>query len=358
MRGGGEKPQKSDALRAVIQPGELGFFPFNSLGVTAMLHGQADCLISTREDPFIARLRNQTEFVVGEHTIPLKNNVFNGICDAFYRGKLPELIFVTSDMASIPSFIEEFMDFLEKLCSLGFLTQHDSDKIAILDRYVPQLIIGTYGVVYDVILEKLDASIDNLGALSVRQKDRLLQKITRGMFTSPVTGYDLLLTPPMIFDQPISINLAGSKSMYTVRTNQLLDSHQIACNFNPNGELGILEWEMNLAYRHIIHRVLPLLEDNKVKPDITPEQVSALMDTTGQKMGILPGMVVLSDALDGDVPRDKLCLSAVDMAILHQVKLLSQDAEVTELTTLMETLITLIKPLLRSSSSLMPAEQH
>lgn len=356
MQAGGEKSQKSDPLKAIVQTGEIGFYPLNSLSVSALFHGQTNCLIGNRDDKRCGQLRNQSEFEVSDQNIPIKNALFTGLCDAFYRGKLPELVVVTTDMTGIPAFIEELMDFLEKLSALGFLTSNDGDRVALLDRYVPQWVIGTYGVVFDAILEKLDTAIDNLGTLSARQEDRLLQKFTRAIFTSPEEGYDLALSSSLkLFGKPLAVNLAGSKSMYTVRTTQLLENHKIACHFNPNAELGILEWELNLAYKHMIHRILPLLtERHQTVLGFTAETITGLMDTLGQKHGILPGLVVLTDSAPPALPMEQLTLSAVDLAMLHQVKRLAESADVLELTSILDTLLHHVR-LQAESAAALPA---
>jgi hypothetical protein len=345
MQSGGDKPRKSESLQAVVQAGTVGFYPLNSLGLSALQHQQAECIIGTRDDAASQKLRGQSELVVDKQTLNIQGKVFTGFSDAFYRGKLPELVIVTSGMLEVPIFIEELMDFMEKLCSLGFLTApQEADEVAVLDRYVPQIVIASYGILFDVLLEKFQTSLANLGGFSPRQKERLLQKLSRGMFIEPEEGYDLSLNPYTLFPKPLALNLSGSKSMYTVKATQLLESHRIETHFNPNGELGVLEWEINLAHKHLLHRLFPLLKRHKIESPMSEKAFTKALDNLGQKMGILPGLVTVIEKSPTLKPKE-LAVSTLDLAILHQLRILAKSVDDMELQEVFDTLLEQVKPL-------------
>ena len=339
MVSGGERQPKSEALQAVVQTGQLGFYPLNSLALSALFHNQSHSILGHRDDTESQKFRQKSELELDKKTVPVAGKIFAGLSDAFYRGKLPEVVVVTSPMAELPAFIEEFMDFLEKLCSLGFLTQKDSDEVGLLNRYVPQFVIASYGVVFDVVLDKLGEAAQNMGALSARQKERLLQKFTRGVITSPTGGYDLQLHPWTLFPKPLALNLAGSKSMFTIRTTQVLESLQIPHQFNPNGDLGVLEVELNLAFNHLLSRVLPVLAEQTGKAPCEAKDLTAHFDKLGQKMGILPGLITQTPK-STDLPKpDALILSMSDLAILHQLCRLAKEASLPEQGTVFQALL-------------------
>ncbi len=348
-----EKLQKSPTLQAVVQFGEVGFYPYNSLSVSALFHSQAERIIGAKEDPITQKQRNLSEIKVSGKSLSIEKKLMGGFTDAFYRGKLPELIIVTSGMMETPEFIEEYLDFLEKLCILGFLSEPELEEVSLLDRYVPQLIIASYGMVYNVILQKLETALETMAQISPRNKDRLVQKISRAMFTNPDEGYDLSLVPLTLFKKPVALNLAGSKSIYTVKTTQLLEKYKIPCQFNPNGKLGILEWELNQAYKHLTHRIIPLLQLQEAAMDLKDTDVTALMETLGQKLGVLPGLTTLASSSKNPVPVEQLSFSTLDLAMVHQIGTLAQKVNFIELQNYTDALLQTIQPLVKSTPSAM-----
>ncbi len=333
MQSGGEKRQKGEPLKAIVQQGEIGFYPFNSIAVTALAAEQTNTVITGRDDAQSSKYRNLTEFQSGSQSVSLKGKFFTGLTDAFYRGKLPELVIVSSDMMGLPAFLEEFLDYLEKLCGLGFITPNDAEEMAALDKYVPQILIATYGVVYEVILDKLKIALNNLNALSLRQRERLLQKFSRGLITSAPDGYDLQLYPAIFFPSPVEIHLAGTKSLYLVKTTQILEAHQIPYQFNPNGELGVLELELSLAHRHLLSRTIPKILKEGVPLAFSPEDLTREMDNLGQQFDILPGLVTQSPRQGKAKPEKEIAfrLSAADVAMVHQLKSLARNVNATAL---------------------------
>lgn len=349
MPPGGEKSAKSDALQAVVQVGDIGFYPLNSLAVTALHRGQTKTIIAARDENQTGKLRLQSELKVGKDSLPVTGKLCEGLSDAFYRGRLPEVLIVTSPMAQVPAFLEELMDFLEKLCALGFLTQKDQDEVTMLNRYVPQIVLASYGVVYDVVLEKVGTAIENIKALSPRQRERLLQKFSRGVITTPGEGYDLNLEPLAFYPKPLALKLAGSKSMFTIRTTQLLETWKIAHEFNPNAELGAMEFELNLAYNHLAHRVLPLLAQSDKAWAKRQDELTQAFDALGQALGMLPGLVTLA-AKTSELPKiAELGLSLMDLALVHQVMRWVREANQSSSLPLFESLLDavgqVVKPL-------------
>jgi hypothetical protein len=354
MRGNEEKAQKTSRLQAIVQSGKLGLYPFNSLALSALFHGQAQSIIAARGDVFCDKLRQKSEFVVSSQTVNIQNKISVGFCDTFYRGKLPELVIVTSGMASLPEFIDDYMDFVEKLFSLGFLLGQDADEVTVLDQYVPQVIIASYGLVFDAVVEKLALSLKNINAISSRQKDRLLQKFSRGIFSSPNEGYDTQLNANELFTTPFKLHLSGSKSMYLIRVTKLLEQNGINYDMNPNGEIGVLEQELNLAYKHLVHRILPLLQHENRATAISPEQLKTQLDQLGQKLGLLPGLVTASAPLQPGWDLRQFDLSTVDLAIVHQIKVLASSIGLPEL---QETLQTLSDAISEKLAATMPQER-
>lgn len=322
MAEGDGKKQKPATQQAQVQPDRLGFYPLNSLAASALAHGQADVLIGATEDALASRLRQQTEWQVGNQALTVEGKIAVGISDAFYRGKLPELLIVTAGMSELPQFIESFLDYLEKLCSLGFLTETETDdELAVLDLYVPLIIIATYGIVYDAVTQKIKKAIGNLPTLSPRQRERLILKLMRATFSVPAPGYDLQLYSPVLFPAPLALTLSGTKSRYTVRAVQLLEQHQIPYVFNPH---GVVELELNLGYHHLARRVLPGLPaaSGAANDLLAPDALSTHMEQLGQALGLLPGMATATDTTHAGLSATESpsSLSMADVAITRQLE--------------------------------------
>jgi len=325
-----EKSKKSDGLQAVIQLGQIGFYPFNRLSVSALAHHHISAIIDTADLSQTAVWKTQSEW---------NGRVFPGFSDAFYRGKLPEVILVTSPMVEMPFWIESFMDFLEKLCVLGFFSQDAQDEIGVLDRYAPQIVIGSYGTLFDVAQEKLSRYLDNLSAMSSRQKERMLQKISRAFFTSPpyTLPEETGLSP---YPDPMALTLTGLKSSYTLRANELLEAHGIKVNFNPNGETGIYELELNLAYQHLSRNLTPPF----------PGNLAESMEKLGQNLGILPGLVTQTQSLFLAKDQKSVPPTMLDLAILHQLTGYARKTNMNEFAQQIQAWITLVQPLVEKTS--------
>ena len=342
------KRQKSETQQAMVQPNTIGFYPFNRLALTALAHHNASVILASPEDPFLTAYKHQQDVVLNKkHTVNLTNRVFNGFSDAFYRGKLPELVVVSADMTRIPEFLESFLDYMEKLCSLGFFSDEDSlDSAEQLDSYIPQIIVASYGIVYSVILQHLQTALDNMGALTPWQRERLSQKLCRGVLTSEPMGYYQQLNEPGMFDHPIQLMLAGNKSLYTLKSTQLLEQFNIAHQFNPNGELGIYEIELQLAYQHCVSTIVPLLKAQGITHPFTePKVLANWFDECGQVIGMIPGVITNAQLSKAAEPPKNAQLTLLDLAILHQLRSIAYDSGYTAGAETMKGFLDTLKPL-------------
>lgn len=336
-----EGKSRQKVQQAVVQKGQIGFYPFNSLSLSALYHGQAQCMIGSREQQEMGeRIRAQAEYKVGKTSVPITHKFFTGFCDAFYRGKLPELIVVAPSLTEIPPFVEELLDFIEKLASLGFLVSDTHEPDEALDRVMPLLMIASYGLVYEAILNKLKFALTNIRHFTPRQKERLLQRFSRAVFTSLPIGYDLQLSPAVLFPKPLAFNLAGTKSIYIIRATQVLDTHAaIPYQFNPSGNVGVLELELNLAHQHMCYRLFPLLRSHGVSLPCDDKQWTTAMDALGCKIGILPGLLITLHDKPQLPDVKQLSLSTMDVMILHQLKCMAKEAQVDDLLEIVSTML-------------------
>jgi hypothetical protein len=319
------------------------------LALTALAHHNASIIMAATDDPFLTTYKHQQEVVLDKkHTVNLTNRVFNGFSDAFYRGKLPELVIVSADMTRIPEFLESFLDYMEKLCSLGFFSDEDNlDSAEQLDSYIPQIVVASYGIVYSVILQHLQAALDNMGALTPWQRERLSQKLCRGVLTSEPTGYYQQLNEPGLFANPIQLMLAGNKSLYTLKSTQLLEHFNIAYQFNPNGELGIYEIELNLAYQHCLATIVPLLQSQGIThPFANPATLAQWFDECGQVVGLIPGVITNGTPAKSTVVKSETGqLALLDLAILHQLRSIAHESGYAMGAETMKVLLDTLKPL-------------
>jgi hypothetical protein len=205
--------------------------------------------------------------------------------------------------------------------------------------------------VFDVILDKMNTALSLISGISPRHRERILQKVSRGMWAFPEEGYDLTLTPLTLYPKPLALNVAGSSSIYTLRTTQLLETHGIPCEFNPNGSQGILEWEINLAYKHVLHRLLPLVNLG----DASSLDINEHFESLAKAYDILPGQVTCLDNAGSkskkSSPFKDYTLTTLDLAILHQLHQLAQGASLNSVAEFLDTLIHKIQPSVMTSTS-------
>ncbi|MCA9808618.1 MAG: hypothetical protein KC476_11750 [Cyanobacteria bacterium HKST-UBA06] len=309
------------AQQAVVQIDELGFYPFNSLAATALSHDQAHMVIRNRSSDEQPLLDGENQLKVGRKTIALADRVGDSLTDAFYRGKLPEVIMVTSSMSQIPQFLEELLDYLEKLCSLGFITSTSKDDSTPLDAVIPQFVLCSYGMVYDLVYTKVATALDHMNAYNSWQQDRILQKFCRGYFHKLPADYYRQLWPIQLYKDPLDLVLAGDKSMYTLKVTQLCQNLGINCTFNPNNHLGITELELGLAYHHLCDQLLPRLKKHKRSGLPSKKDFGALFDALGTAMGIIPGIITQAPAYASPTETpDTVACSFTDQAMLYQLK--------------------------------------
>lgn len=274
--------------QAVVQPNHVGFYPFNSLALTAIETHQAQIIIKNRQDnPTVSINAEQEDIKVGKTTVDLSNKVCNSISDAFYRGKLPEVLVITASMQQVPQFLEEVMDFLEKLITLGFITSNSPDDPTPLDQVIPQFVIATYGPVYQLIYQKVHATLEHMGSYNQWQQDRILQKFCRGFFTALPRNYHRFLEAYTLFDAPLDMILAGEKSLYSLKVSQVCQSHQLQCQLNTTHLSGTSEFELAVVYSHLLEQVYPRLD----KAPISKDELKDCFEALAAALGIIPGMV-------------------------------------------------------------------
>lgn len=355
------KKTKAETQRAVIQQDTVGAYAVNSLSLTAFHDHRLDVLIAQTQvdEGLYHQLKNQSQWTVADQTINLQGKLFNGIADAFYRGHLPELLIITCEITHIPEFLEEFLDFLDKLCSLGFIQGHHSQENSQIDRYIPQLVIATYGIVFETIQNKLSRSIENMGHFSAWERDRILQKLCRMTLSNGYNLLDINKQPFQIFPTPLSVQCAGSKSFYTLRSTQLLESRKFDIQFNPNGDLGILELELHQAYEHLTTYLIPFcqaqfqLETASLNLDIN-DWFSQLEVALGCIPGLLtqhaPSAVpAASHTKRSDLPTESNGIGFTDVALLHQLKVIFDEYQIEQPAQSLEVLLKLAKPSLKQT---------
>lgn len=349
------KPSKPDILRqAIIKAESVGFYPFSELAIAALGQTKAHAMVHmgltnpATGDPVVRPLP-LPESLAGQ------GKCFDSLSDAFYRGGLPEVLIITSPIAQIPSMLEDWLTYIEKLGQLGFFTPtSEEDEVTVLDQCVPNIVLASHGMMFSPFMAQLDKMLQNMDILTPRQKERLVQKFIRGFWKSPSGWqYTESANAPALGKQPFSILLAGKKSWYSMRTCNLLQAVGIQQSFNPNEAMGVLEGELQLAHQYCVSVLAPTLVAHK---KLTAKQFNPKAFTTGiedlaQAAGILPGLATQLDPLH-PTPPQPATLSFEDLALLHQLKHLARQHQQD---TLLETLKQLKAAVQQSLTTASPA---
>jgi hypothetical protein len=232
-------------------------------------------------------------------------------------------------MVQLPDFLAEYLNFLDKLGTLGFFGSMQPDDLEEnLDQYLPNLLIASYGMVFQAITSRLEQAIAHMDSLAPWQQERLFQKCLRGSVVSPAEGYDIhLLSPDTLYPETLALHVAGPKSMALMRTRDVLNQHGIQGDLNINGLMGVLEEELHLVIRHMAHRVLPALNRQGIHVSSTSQTLIPMMAELGKTLGASPNAFKQTDTQPSTLDETQITLSMADLAMARQVRELASSSQ-------------------------------
>lgn len=116
--------KRGELPKSVLRQQAIGYCPLNSLTVSYLAQGYGDTILGfcDTDETLAYKAKNTLTVKDGktQQPVSLEGRFFNGYADALYRGRLPEVILAAPSADSLPLFLDDFAEYLEKLLSLGF----------------------------------------------------------------------------------------------------------------------------------------------------------------------------------------------------------------------------------------------
>lgn len=198
--------------KPVLKQGSVGGLPVNALTLSGLYHDRLHCLLGFRDTEQTRQLKNRSGFQLMESrkkvTVSLDGRFFNGYSDALYRGQLPEVILAAPSADLLPDYLNDFVDYVEKLAALGFflpkkqLLQRDA-----VSELIPCTILAGSGLLFSRFITGLMCALKALRhehpSLDEQTRLRILGRFVRGF---PVMG------DPDVFSEPATLPVPGAST--------------------------------------------------------------------------------------------------------------------------------------------------
>jgi hypothetical protein len=175
--------QRIELTKPVLSQGTIGVTPFNAISLSYLLSGQAQCIIRFKDmDNRLpeGELNAEVPAKAGKwEKTDLQGRLFNGYADAFYRGRLPEVILCFVGIQSMSDFWEDLTGYLEQMLSLGFLGHEPVKNI------MPYMVILGDGMRFSRIITALTRYLDAMShsypVLDLRTRGQILSRFLRAL---------------------------------------------------------------------------------------------------------------------------------------------------------------------------------
>lgn len=304
------KKERGDLPKPVVQPGTLGFYPLSNLSFSYLLEGYCDIVIGIKDKPETLGLKEKPEIRVktGSKTekINLKGRVFNGFSDSFYRGKLPQVVVAAFDASLLDYFLEEFLDHLDKMFSLGFFLQGPDP----VEKLVPAFVVSSNGIFFNNLIRKIYNSLLAMEHTDEQTVERIIGKFTRGMLDSHAPS---LFSPGQVIETEPAyrMKIGGGQLQTQLIIQSVFSTHGLITSLETGSDNPVERLELENALKRIVCCVLPVLAERGEIPkkDVTSleKQVQEAVFRIGQKHGafeITETLDMLVDLARKDMPKE------------------------------------------------------
>lgn len=331
--------------KPAVRAGALGYAPLNALSASYLVAGYGDAVLAFR-DPDLkgerapAMLRVQKDLpekptkaksakIVTEVSsaeckeIPLAGVGFNGYTDAFYRGRLPEVILAFPAMNALTDFLANYSEALEQLLALGFFVPKKellpADPVTEL---MPCFILAGSGLLFSRLMTGLVHYLHELQNtypfLDDAIQTRLLGQFVRGvpdealMLNAPAStrkkttedkasdidnsasllwddadcqSYLLADVPKTVFPwrEPVQrFRIAGGTPAVQQRIQTVMAAHGLTVSIESRTRNAVERLEFENAWKRLSSVVLPALAEKNAWPS---ELLQAWMQQT--QLGIM-----------------------------------------------------------------------
>ncbi len=254
------KKERGDLPRPVVQQGTLGFYPLTNLSFSYLLEEHCDVVIGIKDEPETLSIKEKPQVAVkiGKQTerIDLGGRVFNGLSDSFYRGKLPQVIVAVLDVSLLDHFLEEFLDHLDKMFSLGFFLQKPDP----VEKLVPAFVVSSNGIFFSNLIRKMTNSLTSMDHVDDYTAQRIIGKFTRGMLDS----YNPALYSPgqaVEIEPAYRMKIAGGQIQTQLTIQSVFSGHGLVTSLETGSDNPVERLEFENALKRIVCCILPALAE-------------------------------------------------------------------------------------------------
>ena len=331
------KKDMAELPKPVIKPGSLGFSPLNTLSLSYIAQGHGNAILGYVEDPRNAVYKEHPTLTLkagkSSTSYSLVGVFFTGLADALYRGKLPQVVIATPNPTELKAFLNEFLDYVEKMVTLGF-TLGKSNPV---DDLVPCFVIASTGVFFSSFLTQLSRNLENTPDIDARMRAHILGRFCRGFIVCPEN--DTHATQPvgrqveLVTDLTRRIKIAGGDERTQAIVQQVLSAHQLVTVIENSVQNPAERLEFENALWRTSGVILPTLKAEKVFSARQTKELQGKLNETileiGKKRHAFEELDDL-DSITGRSPYPKAAksagptaesLSLGDAAILGGLKL-------------------------------------
>ncbi|MDX2083838.1 MAG: hypothetical protein SFZ03_00415 [Candidatus Melainabacteria bacterium] len=253
----GPKRERSELPKPILQEGQLGYFPVHPLALACLHYGLGSLLIGHRDAEDTLTLK-QTGTVALESglTLELHQRFFNGMSDAFFRGRLSQVLMVAPDAKcanDLDPLVDEFADYVDKLHALGFLIP--GGFVDPVEALFPNLVLMTPGLYYSTFLSRLRQNLANMdfSASVSGVGEKVLQKCIRGLF---VDEHHLPVDVLSLQPSNLQLWLAGGSLQGQQTVQQLLERQGVRVRCFAATEAMAEALEFKLIHNVLTQRLL------------------------------------------------------------------------------------------------------
>ena len=324
------KPEKAKPPEAKLEVGGLGMYPLTAMGVYGVEAGKVDRLVGRKGDSAVEGYKRSKKATVnldsGTVDVDLTEKVYDGIADAFYRGKLPEVLVCTMPPKGLDEFVEALVDFFDKLRALGFLLNGTTQ----LETFVPCFVVATNGIFFSNLLKLLEHRLVAMPGLEPATLEAILNRFTRGVFDvielnelSSLYGQGSVLQSKL----PQRCRLGGGNFEAQMTTQAIMSQHGFIASLETQSDNPAERLELENALFRINTSIVPLLESQSKYSEKSASALRKALHTAFVAIGEKRKVFSVAEALDSPFGMQHIESSghflSGDVAILKALKQLA-----------------------------------
>lgn len=176
--------------KPTIRPGSFGCLPLNPFTLSYLEGAQADLLLGYRDTAETEHLKQTSQLILLKDSkkimFSLENKFFNGYSEALYRGLLPEVMLIAPDEAHLEDFLQDFLDYLHKITTMGFLLpkNHGFSHANPIAEFIPCTILIGNGLLFSQFISGLVHALSKMNReqplLDEETRLQIMRRFVRG----------------------------------------------------------------------------------------------------------------------------------------------------------------------------------